>query len=136
MILSAFIISILVAALMEFCWLTYFIGPMYLKYLSNIMLLNSAGQFAPNLLAVCLIYAVMIFALWYFVIWPYKNHDILQIMREGFIFGACFYAAYALTCWSLFINFNAYVVLADIMWGGILFAVSAGITCKFMQMFV
>ena len=54
-------------------------------------------------------------------------------LKEGAIVGSCLYATYALTCWSVFKGFHAKIVIADVLWGGFIYATTSLSTIMLMR---
>ena len=79
-------------------------------------------QFRPLGAIIC--YIALIFALYYFVI---KDH---RPILDALILGVVINAVYEGTTYAIFKKWNMKVVIMDILWGGVLLALTTLITYK------
>ncbi len=62
-------------------------------------------------------YLIFVFGLVYFVVAPYKNASLFNIIIPAAMYGLVTYATYALTVKAVFNVFNWTIVISDIAWG-------------------
>lgn len=129
----AFVFSIILFSCLDIFWIQTFVLPQYQASLSEILLFDSNGQLTTRIAPALMAYSALIFSLWYLVIIPYKEQSSFVILKEGAIVGSCLYATYALTCWSVFKGFHAKIVIADILWGGFIYATTSLSTIMLMR---
>ena len=74
-----------------------------------------------------LAYLTLCFALNYFVI-PYVTKNDSRIITHSFVFGLVLYAVYDFTCGAIFSKWDKKLMIIDIIWGGVVFALTNYIT--------
>lgn len=109
-----FLISIACFALIDAVWLGTIAQPFYQQHLGS--LLKPEFSLAPAIL----FYLIYLCGLNFFVIHPQRNNTYLKVFSIGAAFGACCYATFDLTSWSVFRDFPPIVALVDISWGAFL----------------
>lgn len=78
-----------------------------------------------NWVAIVLVYIAIPLGLFYFVISRYIGQSLsLKIVGEGFLFGILTYAVYDLTNLATLKNWSIQMTIVDILWGGILCALT------------
>ena len=76
---------------------------------------------APNWVGGALFYLIYMAGLLIFAVRPGVESGSPKVgMRQGALFGFFTYATFDLTCYALFIDFPAIVVIIDIVWGTVL----------------
>jgi len=71
----------------------------------------------------------------YFFVFPRINKDFWKTdcLLWGFLWGVLVYGIFDFTNLSIFINYNLFNALVDVLWGGILVAISTFITYAIIQ---
>lgn len=129
----AVLFSIVCFSILDYFWIKGVMLPLYQEGLSEILLIDINGQLIIRTFPALWAYALLISALWYFVIHPHQNDGTFVIVKQGFVLGLFLYGTYALTCWTLFKGFTATLVISDILWGGTIYALTSVLTCKFIH---
>ena len=75
--------------------------------------------------SVILCYVILCFSVNYFLL-----ADDKKTIKDAFLFGFCLYSVYELTNYATLDNWPIYMVIADSIWGGVLFASTVYITRK------
>ena len=109
-----FLISIVCFIVLDAFWLSTVAQPFYQQQLGSLL----KPEFLP--LPAILFYLIYLCGLHLFVIQPQQDSKYRQIFAYGMAFGACCYATFDLTCWSVFNGFPPIVALVDIVWGSTL----------------
>jgi uncharacterized membrane protein len=77
-----------------------------------------------NYLGAIICYIFLICGLYYFIIRPRRS------IQDAFLFGLVVYAVFETTNMALFSKWSWLTVVIDTLWGGVLCALTAGITKK------
>ena len=128
-----FLFSVLCFSMLDFLWIKVVMLPIYQSSLKDILLTDLNGALTIRTFPAFWAYAILLAALWHFVINPHQYDSARVILKQGFLLGFFLYGTYALTCWTLFKGFNAYLVIADMLWGGTIFATTSLLTCKVLN---
>lgn len=121
LLLSAFITSIFFL-LIDMLWLSFSVKFFYKPQLGN--LLNEK----PVIWAAILFYLIYVLGLAIIVLQPAINNDsIKNVFLIGIVFGVVAYGTYNLTNMATIKNWSPYVVLVDIIWGGLLTGTSSAL---------
>lgn len=94
--------------------------PMFKKLYQNIQ--KSPLEVKP--LGVIACYTLITFILYHYII------SIKKSVKDSFILGVCVYGLYDATNYTLLTNYPLHIALMDILWGGILFALTTFIYYK------
>ena len=109
--------------LLDGLWITFFMGPWYQDYLGMMLHMSEGMRLYISLV---LVYGLMLLGLFRFVLVP--DMDILGAVTYGVVL----YGVFALTNFVIFHHWPIYLVLADTLWGGVLFG-STYIVAKYIQ---
>ena len=121
LLLSAFITSIFFL-LIDMLWLSFSVKFFYKPQLGN--LLNEK----PVIWAAILFYLIYVLGVAIIVLQPAINNDsIKNVFLIGIVFGVVAYGTYNLTNMATIKNWSPYVVLVDIIWGGLLTGTSSAL---------
>ena len=121
LLLAAFITSIFFL-LIDMLWLSFSVKFFYKPQLGN--LLNEK----PVIWAAILFYLIYVLGLAIIVLQPAINNDsIKNVFLIGIVFGVVAYGTYNLTNMATIKNWSPYVVLVDIIWGGLLTGTSSAL---------
>ena len=129
----ALLFSVLCFSFLDYFWIKIVMLPLYQEALADILLVDVGGQLTIRAFPALWAYIILISALWHFVIYPHQHDGSVTLLQQGFLLGFFLYGTYALTCWTLFKGFKASLVIADMLWGGTICALTALLTCKFIQ---
>ena len=112
--MKTYLLTVLSFLLIDAIWIVGVAGPLYSRHLPNDFLADPV-----RLLPSGLFYALFTWALWYLYI---RRHKLINksLLIDVFIFGTVAYSTYALTNQAIIADWNWYVTLPDMLWGGIL----------------
>lgn len=71
-----------------------------------------------NITGAALCYACIVFMIYYFIIKEKKS------LEDAFILGLCTYGIFEFTNMALLKNWSSFIIYIDILWGGILYALT------------
>ena len=97
-----------------------YIGAQY-SYLSKMYASIQHSPLKLNPVGAVLCYIFLVFLLYYFIL--SKKRKIF----DAFLLGLCVYGVYETTNYATLTNWPIYMLVADTLWGGILFAITAKI---------
>lgn len=97
-------------------------------YFSNQIKLVQGIPIKINYLATLLCYIFLIFGINYFIINPNRS------IQDAFLLGLVIYGVFETTNMALFAKWSWTTVFIDILWGGILFALTTSIVYKFYKL--
>ena len=100
-----------------------YIGSQY-KYFNKVFSSIQKSPLKINFIGAALCYFFLVFALYYFILSKKKK------VLDAFILGICIYGVYDTTNYDTFKDWPIYLVIVDILWGGILFALTTAIYYK------
>ena len=116
MIITAAIIFIVI----DFIFIQYNL-PRFSKMIKEIQ----GTPLSPRMPWLLVIYCVVIFQLYYFIL--RKKRSIF----DAFLLGITTYGIFDITNYIIFKKYNLQVLMIDIMWGGILYALTTYLTYSF-----
>ena len=70
-----------------------------------------------DITSAAIFYLIFVIGLVYFVVAPFKNESIANVIIPASMYGLATYATYALTVKAVFNVFNWTIVISDIAWG-------------------
>jgi len=97
-----------------------YIGLQY-GYLKKVYKNVQKSPLKINFIGAALCYAFLVFLLYYFILSKKKK------ILDAFLLGVCVYGVYETTNYATLINWPIYMLVADTLWGGVLFAITAKI---------
>jgi uncharacterized membrane protein len=112
-----FLVSAILFVVFDFIYLSL-IKNMFMKQITSVQ--GSAVK--VDLLATILCYIFLIVGINYFIIQPRKS------VSDAFLLGLVIYAVYETTNKALFSKWSWITVIMDTLWGGVLFALTTGVT--------
>jgi uncharacterized membrane protein len=112
----------LAMVVLDIVWIQLLMKGLYEGHVSH-LLRYEQGALSVEPLATILVYAVMIFGLYYFAIRP--SDSLQQAIISGAIAGIFSYGTFALTNQALFNGWSWVLTLADISWGTCMMALVA-----------
>ena len=125
-------LSFIIMMCLDFIWIGFIAKSHYLKAYGHILRLSN-GNLEPIWWAALIVYACLIFGVNYYGL-SYRAEP-LKAITQAAIFGWVVYAVYDFTCLSLFKNWPIFITVVDCLWGGVLCAMTAGLTIYFMAKF-
>lgn len=115
-----FAITLLAFLVIDILFVWMVTGPMYNKMVPQIQGTPLTLRFLPTIM----LYAIMTFALFYFVILP-KNGDLSNLNKNDLIsaglLGLVIFSAFNLTNVAIFQNYSPFIAVLDTAWGTSLF---------------
>ena len=122
------IIASIVLLVFDALWIILFMGKQYQEFIPRIQ----GSNLKVNPTYTILSYALMITGLVIFVLPNISKENALQdSLKYGFTFGIVLYGVYDFTAAAVLTEWDIKTALLDILWGGIVFAVSSFIGTKF-----
>ena len=119
--LSIFFTSV-IFLIIDLLWLSYSVRNFYKPQLGT--LLNEK----PVMWAAALFYIIYVVGLGVVILQPAINQDSIKMaFFTGIVFGIVAYGTYNLTNMATIKNWSSYVVIVDIIWGGLLTGVSSAL---------
>ena len=121
LLLSIFFTSV-IFLIIDLLWLSYSVRNFYKPQLGT--LLNEK----PVMWAAALFYIIYVVGLGVVILQPAINQDSIKMaFFTGIVFGIVAYGTYNLTNMATIKNWSSYVVIVDIIWGGLLTGVSSAL---------
>ena len=122
-IIMDYIIPALSILFLDSIYLSNIGGPMFNKMVKKIqkddMKLNIYGAIGA--------YILMILAIYKFIIVERKSPN------DAFILGICIYGVFDFTNYAIFKNYNMFIGILDMLWGGILYYIVTKVTYKILK---
>ena len=115
------IISSVILTILDLIWIKLVMGPLYQKMIPNIQ----GTQMVVNKRFAMFSYLTLMFSINYFVLPNVENNNNLSY---AFIFGLVLYGVYDFTGAAIFTKWDELTMFLDILWGGILFLLTAFLT--------
>lgn len=115
-------LALVVFAVVDVGWIVGVVRPTYARHLPHLL----ADK--VNLFAAVAFYLIFVAGIVYFAIQPSLEKSMMEIVRDGALYGLFTYGTYALTMQAVLKDVPTVVVITDILWGMFLCAVVAGIT--------
>ena len=117
-----YIISALILLILDFIWITMYMGSKYETLITNIQ--GSSIKF--NLIYAIFAYLLMIIGLYKFVLPKINLNDITfkNCFFNAFLFGVVLYGVYNFTLLTIFKKWDIQLAIIDISWGGLLYFLS------------
>lgn len=112
-VLSSFMAFILIDSI----WISLFVKEVYLNSLRPLLNLSSDGSIQVNFLAAGLFYVVIIFAIWYFGVYPNLHKPWYKSLLDGALVGLVTYGTFDLTSHALFKGWVWSITISDTLWG-------------------
>ena len=108
---------------LDLVWLKLFMGGKYTRLIADIQ----RSPMVVNRTYAILAYVVLVFGLNYFVLRNINPRDITiqWCLHNAFVFGMVVYGVYDFTCGAIFNQWDSKLAVIDVLWGGLLFAISA-----------
>ena len=100
-----------------------YIGSQY-NYFNKVFSGIQKSPLKINFIGAALCYIFLVFTLYYFILSKKKS------ILDAFILGICIYGIYDTTNYATFKDWPIYMVIIDILWGGILFSLTTAIYYK------
>lgn len=120
MIVLAYILTLPVFVLFDFGWAFFLMRDFYMQRIGHVL---SGTVYLPAGVA---FYLVIVFALYYLAIMPgYHAKSLSMTLINAAILGVAAYGTYDLTNMATIANWPLSITLVDMVWGGIVAAVSA-----------
>ena len=116
--LYKYLLSGLTFLVLDAVWITFFAQPLYQKTLMGLMANRGGADFA---IAAILAYGLLLLGL-YAIVLPSQNP-----VWMGVILGLVVYGVYGLTCYLVVDAWTWQLVLADWVWGAIIYGLSASV---------
>ena len=122
---------------MHWIWNDFLLPALLLVLLDSVYLGLSSAYFKRQIMDVqrhplnlkmsgaVMCYALLVFALYFFVLKPHKN------IYHAMILGLVIYGVYETTNYAIFKNWTLSTVLLDTAWGAILFGLTTFLTYQF-----
>ncbi len=131
--LKVFFLLIPVVVVIDYLWLARIMGNFYLSRLSSVVRMKNASL-DPILWAAMMVYICIPAGIVLFVL-PHIDPENIRSssLFWGFVFGIVLYGTYDMTNHSLLRVWPVSIVIVDILWGGILCAISSWIASLLLQ---
>ena len=116
------VVSTLILLVLDLIWLKTYMGPRY-----NIMINKIQGsEMKVNNIYAFFAYLLMVIGLNTFVLpkLNFKNINVKDCLKYGFLFGIILYGVYDFTCGAVFAKWNTKLALIDVLWGGVVYFLS------------
>lgn len=117
------IVSLICFLILDSLWIKFFVKDCYISELRHLLNINQNNQIQVNLLAAILFYIVIIFAIWYFAVYPNINKPWHRSVIDGALIGLVTYGTFDLTSHALFKDWKWSITIPDMIWGAILCAI-------------
>lgn len=115
------IVSSIILTVIDLVWIKLIMGPLY-----NVMIPNiQSTQMIVNKKFAMFSYLTLIFAMNYFVL---PNVTDNKNLEYAFIFGLVLYGVYDFTAAAVFTNWDERTMYLDVIWGGVLYAITTYLT--------
>jgi uncharacterized membrane protein len=116
------IASTLILLILDYLWLTTYMSPRYKTMIKTIQ----GTEMKPNMIYAVLSYFLMVVGLNHFVLpnIDFKNVNVKDCLKYGFLFGIVLYGVYDFTCATVIQKWDIKLALVDILWGGIVYFLS------------
>ncbi|MCB0078119.1 MAG: DUF2177 family protein [Anaerolineales bacterium] len=120
--LKLYFAALLIFLAIDALWLGLLSGSFYRRQIGHLM----APQ--ANLVAAVAVYALLVAGLLYFAVLPSLNHDLplTHVMLRAAFFGVVAYGTYDLTNHATLSDWPLTMTLVDMLWGGLLCALTGG----------
>ena len=113
--IKLFVVTALVFFCIDVFWIGWIADGFYAEHLGHLLAPR------PNWVGGALFYGIYMVGLIIFAVRPgVKSRSPKTALRQGALFGFFTYATFDLTCYALFVDFPAVVVVIDILWGTLL----------------
>jgi len=116
------IVSSVILLILDGLWLKFYMGNKYKNQIFQIQ--NSKMSVRPVFAVIA--YTLMVIGLNLFVIPNIRpSHKLYDSIKYGFLFGIVVYGIYDMTCATIFKDWDIKLALVDILWGGLVYFISA-----------
>jgi uncharacterized membrane protein len=122
--LGMYVVSFLFFCVIDMLFLKFVMGPMYLKSYPHLLRMVG-GDFKINIAAALACYMLIVFSVIYFVYPLAENSSWFAIWLKGFILGVALYGVFDLTNMAIMQNWNLWVSLLEIIWGGVICSITS-----------
>lgn len=103
-------------------FIVLFLDSIYLhtisNYFMNLVKDIQGSKLEINIYGALFCYICIIFMLYYFIIKEKKS------VKDAFLLGLCTYGIFEFTNMAIFTRWSSYIIYVDIIWGGILYALT------------
>jgi len=114
-----FAFGAIVMLVLDYIWLSKLMDNFYLNQLEPILILED-GRISPRMSGAVAVYLTMLIGILYFGFRKSESTSIHPILNTALLGLFCF-AVYDLTNYATLKDWSASIIVADILWGGILF---------------
>lgn len=116
------VVSTLILLVLDLIWLKTYMGPRYNTMINKIQ----GSEMKVNNIYAFFAYLLMVIGLNTFVLpkLNFKNINVKDCLKYGFLFGIILYGVYDFTCGAVFTKWNTKLALIDVLWGGVVYFLS------------
>ena len=116
------VVSTLILLVLDLIWLKIYMGPRYIIMINKIQ----GSEMKVNNIYAFFSYLLMVIGLNTFVLpkLNFKNINVKDCLKYGFLFGIILYGVYDFTCGAVFAKWNTKLALIDVLWGGVVYFLS------------
>ena len=116
------VVSTLILLVLDLIWLKIYMGPRYIIMINKIQ----GSEMKVNNIYAFFAYLLMVIGLNTFVLpkLNFKNINVKDCLKYGFLFGIILYGVYDFTCGAVFEKWNTKLALIDVLWGGVVYFLS------------
>ena len=109
--------SLISFIILDSIWIKIFVKDCYLNELRHLLNLSGGDKIQVNILAAVLFYICIIFAIWYFAVYPNISKSWYKSLIDGALIGLITYGTFDLTSHALFKGWSWSITIPDILWG-------------------
>lgn len=126
-ILTNNLLPIILLLVLDLLWISFYMGKKYQNQIQNIQ--GKSIRIKPTF--VILSYFLMVLGLILFVLPNIsKGNELKDSLKYGLVFGIIVYGVYNFTNAAVIDKWDSKVIIADILWGGLLYFIVSYITSK------
>jgi uncharacterized membrane protein len=126
-ILTNNLLPIILLLVLDLLWISFYMGKKYQNQIENIQ--GKSIRIKPTF--VILSYFLMVLGLILFVLPNIsKGNELKDSLKYGLVFGIIVYGVYNFTNAAVIDKWDSKVIIADILWGGLLYFIVSYITSK------
>lgn len=116
------IIASICLLVFDFLWIGLYMGNQYKKQVKTIQ----GGKMKVNIIFAILAYILMVVGMCVFVMPNIRHsHALVDSLAYGLTFGLVLYGVYDFTIAAVLSKWNIPLAIADVLWGGFVFFISA-----------
>lgn len=126
----AYLLTLPVLVAVDLSWAGFFMKNFYQERLSTII--------SPtiNLVPLAIFYLLFSIGVFYFVAYPaHERHSLMLAILSGALFGAVAYGTYDLVNMTTIAGWPLAVTVVDILWGGVVTAITGAAGYYFLKLF-